>query len=71
MGTCLFAKPLISNGSCKFSYLAVVAQQQVYKYLHIHMSLRSFKGLLVDHTAAPSNGNTTKQHSQMNGHMTV
>jgi hypothetical protein len=30
MGTCLFAKPLLSNGSCRFAYLAVVAQQRVY-----------------------------------------
>jgi hypothetical protein len=30
LGTCLFAKELISNGSCIFAYLAVVAQQRVY-----------------------------------------
>jgi hypothetical protein len=30
MGTCLFAKPLLYNGSCIFYYLVVVAQQRVY-----------------------------------------
>jgi hypothetical protein len=31
MGTCLFAKPLFSNGYCSiFAYFAVVAQQRVY-----------------------------------------
>jgi hypothetical protein len=29
VGTCLFAKPLLSNGSCIFAYLAVVAQQRI------------------------------------------
>jgi hypothetical protein len=28
--TCLFAKPLLSNGCCIFAYLVVVAQQWVY-----------------------------------------
>jgi hypothetical protein len=31
MGTCLFAKPLLSSGCCIFAYLAVVAQQRVYR----------------------------------------
>jgi hypothetical protein len=30
MQTCLFAKPLLSNGCCIFAYLMFVAQQQVY-----------------------------------------
>jgi hypothetical protein len=30
VGTCLFAKPLLSNDSCIFAYLATVAQQRVY-----------------------------------------
>jgi hypothetical protein len=28
--TCLFAKPLLSNGCFIFAYIAVVAQQRVY-----------------------------------------
>jgi hypothetical protein len=28
--TCLFAKPLLSNGCCIFSYLAVVTQRRFY-----------------------------------------
>jgi hypothetical protein len=34
--TCLFAKPLLSNGSCIFAYLAVVAQQRVYMLQYIN-----------------------------------
>jgi hypothetical protein len=30
VGTCLFAKPLLNNGSRIFAYFAVVAQQRVY-----------------------------------------
>jgi hypothetical protein len=30
LGTCLFAKPLLSNGFCIFAYVAVVTQQRVY-----------------------------------------
>jgi hypothetical protein len=29
VGTCSFAKPLLSNGSCIFAYLTVVAQERV------------------------------------------
>jgi hypothetical protein len=35
MGTCLFAKALLSNGSCIFVYVAVVAQQRVYMLQYI------------------------------------
>jgi hypothetical protein len=34
MQTCLFAKPLLSNGYCIFVYFAVVAQQWVYMPHH-------------------------------------
>jgi hypothetical protein len=30
MGTCLSVKELLSNGSCIFAYLAIIAQQWVY-----------------------------------------
>jgi hypothetical protein len=30
VGTCLFTKPLLSNGSCIFAYIEIVAQQRVY-----------------------------------------
>jgi hypothetical protein len=30
METCLFAKPLLSNGCCIFAHLAIVVQQQAY-----------------------------------------
>jgi hypothetical protein len=32
MGTCLFAKPLLSNGCSIFAYIAVVVQQRVYMH---------------------------------------
>jgi hypothetical protein len=34
--TCFFAKPLLSNGSCIFAYLAVVVQQRVYYMLQYY-----------------------------------
>jgi hypothetical protein len=50
MGTCLFAKPLFSNGSCIFAYLAVVAQQRVcmpqYYGTWVHLSCVLHKSLL-------------------------
>jgi hypothetical protein len=36
MGTCLFTKPLLNNGSFVFAYLMVDAQQRVYMLQHIH-----------------------------------
>jgi hypothetical protein len=41
VGTCLFPKPLLSNGSCIFAYLAVVAQQRVcmLQYYLLHPSV--------------------------------
>jgi hypothetical protein len=42
--TCLFPKPLLSDGSYIFAYLAVVAQQRVYKCSSIS-TLRS-RGLI-------------------------
>jgi hypothetical protein len=36
MGTCLFAKPLLSNGCCTFAYLVLVAQQWVYMPQYIY-----------------------------------
>jgi hypothetical protein len=35
VGTCLFAKALVSNGSCIFAYLEVVAQQRVYMLQYV------------------------------------
>jgi hypothetical protein len=41
MQTCLFSKPLLSNGHRIFAYLAVVAQQWVYmaQYVCMHMNI--------------------------------
>jgi hypothetical protein len=38
MQTCLFAKPLLTNGCCILAYLAVVARQRVYmpQYLLVY-----------------------------------
>jgi hypothetical protein len=38
VGTCLFAKPLLSNGSFIFAYHAVIAQQWVYMLQYILVS---------------------------------
>jgi hypothetical protein len=35
IGTCLFEKPLFSNGCCIFDHLVVVAQQRIYMPLYI------------------------------------
>jgi hypothetical protein len=39
MQTCLFVKPLLSNGCCIFAYLTVVAQQQVYMHNIIELDM--------------------------------
>jgi hypothetical protein len=39
VGKCLLTKPLISNGSCIFTHLAVVAHQRIYMLKHFRRSI--------------------------------
>jgi hypothetical protein len=44
VGTYLFAKSLLSNGSCIYAYFAVVAQQRVYILQYFDV----FRGVTID-----------------------
>jgi hypothetical protein len=39
MGTCLFAKPLLSKGSRIFAYLVIIAQHRVYMLQYVECSI--------------------------------
>jgi hypothetical protein len=46
--TCLFAKALLSNGSCIFGYLAVVAQQRAYMLQYTRLLVNSSDRFVLD-----------------------
>jgi superoxide dismutase len=41
LGKCLFAKPLLSNGSCIFAYLAIVVQQHAYMLKYNNLEIQA------------------------------